>query len=69
MAKTKSIQTGVKVQLSNKDGNIFAIIGRASQALRIAGFKDEAKEMSSKAMKTHSYQDALDVIADYVEVY
>ncbi len=38
------------VQLSGKDGNVFAIIGRVRTALNKAGLRDEAKEFTKLAM-------------------
>ena len=61
-------QTGVKVQLSGQDGNIFAIMGRVQRAMRKGGFEKESKEMAREVTSSHSYSEALEVIADYVEV-
>jgi hypothetical protein len=61
-------QTGVEVQLSGQDGNIFSIVGRAQRAMKRAGFTKEAKEMAIEVTNSHSYSEALEVIADYVEV-
>lgn len=61
-------QTGIEVQLSGEDGNIFFILGRASLAMKKGGFKKEAKQMSKEVMSSHSYAEALEVVANYVEV-
>lgn len=61
-------QTGIEVQLSGEDGNIFAIMGRVSRAMKTGGFRKEAEQMGKEVRSTHSYQEALEVIADYVEV-
>ncbi len=36
--------------------------------MKQGGFRKEAEQMSKEVMSTHSYQDALGVVADYVEV-
>lgn len=56
-----------KVALVGQDGNIFNLIGICSKALKRAGYPDKAKEMSAKAMASHSYGEALCVLLDYVE--
>ena len=61
-------QTGIPVQLSGLDGNIFAIVGRASKAMKRADFREEAAEMTKLVMASKSYSDALDIVGDYVEV-
>ena len=61
-------QTGIQVQLSGEDGNIFSIIGRASRAMKQGGFTKEAGIMAKEVMNTHSYEEALGVVADYVDV-
>ena len=64
----KSKQTGVKVQLTGEDGNIFAIMGRVQKAMKRAGFKKEAKELSEEVTKSLSYDEALEYISDYVDI-
>lgn len=49
------------------DGNIFAIMGAASQVLKRAGMKKEAVEMLEKVTQAHSYDQALAIIQEYVE--
>ena len=56
-------------ELVGTDGNIFALVGRAAKALRRAGMKDEAAEMSGKVMKSDSYDEALQIIMQYVDAY
>ena len=48
-----------KMQLIGQDGNIFAIIGRASRLLKNSGQGDKAKEMRDRVMSCDSYQKAL----------
>ena len=56
------------VQLTGEDGNVFAIIGRVSKALRRAGLPQVAEEFSKKAMSSGSYDEVLRLCFDYVEV-
>ena len=56
-----------KMQLIGQDGNIFAIMGRASLLLKNAGQSDKAKEMCNRVMSCDSYHKALNVISEYVE--
>lgn len=56
-----------KMQLIGQDGNIFAIMGRASQLLKSAGQSDKAKEMCGRVMASKSYNAALTIVSEYVE--
>lgn len=56
-----------KMQLLGQDGNVFAILGRASALLRSAGQREQAKEMSARVMDCGSYDEALHIISEYVD--
>ena len=56
-----------KMQLIGQDGNIFAIMGRASRLLKNSGQGEKAKEMRDRVMSCDSYQKALNIISEYVE--
>ena len=56
-----------KMQLIGQDGNIFAIMGRASRLLTDYGQADKAKEMRDRVMSCDSYQKALSIVSEYVE--
>ena len=56
-----------KMQLLGQDGNIFAIMGRASRLLKSSGQGDKAKEMRDRVMSCDSYQKALSIVSEYVE--
>lgn len=56
-----------KMKLIGQDGNIFAIMGRASQLLKSAGQSDKAKEMCGRVMASKSYNAALTIVSEYVE--
>ena len=56
-----------KMQLIGQDGNIFAIMGRASRLLKNSGQGDKTKEMRDRVMSCDSYQKALSIVSEYVE--
>lgn len=55
-------------QLTNCDGNVYAIIGKVSATLKKAGQLDKAKEFSEKAMNAGSYDEVLQLCFKYVDV-
>ena len=57
----------LKMELLGQDGNIFAILGRASALLKRAGMKDQADEMFQRVTASGSYEQALNIISEYVE--
>ena len=56
-----------KMQLIGQDGNIFAIMGRASRLLKNAGQSDKAKEMCDRVTASQSYSEALNIVSEYVK--
>ena len=54
--------------LIGQDGNIFNLVGIASRTLKQNGMKEEAKEMSNRVFSSHSYDEALNIIGEYVEI-
>ena len=56
-----------KMDLIGEDGNIFAIMGRASGLLKEAGQKAEAETMINRVTSSGSYDEALGIISEYVE--
>ena len=56
-----------KMQLIGQDGNVFAIMGRASRLLKNAGQSDKAKEMCDRVTASQSYSEALNIVSEYVE--
>ena len=57
-----------RCRLVGEDGNVFSIIGRVASALRRAGMRDEADEFVERALASRSYDEALTLVFDYVEV-
>ncbi len=54
--------------LIGEDGNIFHLIGIAAKTLRRNGMSTEASEMSEKVFKSGSYEEALSIIGEYVNI-
>ena len=54
--------------LIGADGNIFNLLGIASRALKENGSYNQAKEMRSRVYQSQSYDSALSIIGDYVNV-
>lgn len=54
--------------LIGEDGNIFHLIGIAAKTLRRNGMSTEASEMSEKVFKSGSYEEALGIIGEYVNI-
>ena len=55
------------MELLGHDGNIFAIMGHASQLLRRAGMKDRSEEMVKRVTACGDYYQALNIISEYVD--
>jgi hypothetical protein len=60
--------TKPKAKLIGQDSNVFNLVGIASQALRRAGKRDEAKAMTERVFASGSYDEALSIIMEYCEV-
>ncbi|AOT27294.1 hypothetical protein KNT58_gp86 [Mycobacterium phage Fortunato] len=68
MAGTAPKYPDVHVQLTGQDGNVFFIIGKVSKALREAGHVDQVTEFVNEVTDTDSYDAALAVVMQWVEV-
>ena len=55
-------------KLIGEDGNIFNLVGIASRVLRRNGMGDKANEMQNRVFSSNSYEKALCIIAEYVEI-
>lgn len=60
--------TKPKCKLIGEDGNIFNLMGIAARTLKTEGLEDKAKEMIGKVTESKSYDEALRIIMEYVEV-
>ncbi len=60
--------TKPKCKLIGEDGNIFNLMGIAARTLKAEGYENKAKEMINRVTKSKSYDEALSMIMEYVEV-
>ena len=58
-----------KCKLIGEDGNIFNLIAIASRVLRQNKMSDKATEMQNRIYASGSYDEALAIIQEYVDVY
>ena len=56
-----------KMELLGRDGNIFSLMGDASQLLQRAGMAEQNKEMIERVTACGDYYKALHIISEYVE--
>ena len=63
----EQVQQKPKMRLIGEDGNIFAILGRASGLLKDAGMKAQSDEMFQRVTACGDYDKALHIISEYVE--
>ncbi len=54
--------------LIGNNGNIFGLMGIASRTLKENGLSAQAKEMCGLIMKCHNYNEALNIIGEYVNI-
>lgn len=57
-----------KAKMIGEDGNVFNLIGIASRALKKEGLKEQAEEMKNRVFSSGSYDEALQIMMEYVEV-
>jgi len=55
-------------KLVGQDGNIFNLINVVSKVLKRNNLHDEAKEMTDRIFNSRSYNEALRIISEYVEI-
>jgi hypothetical protein len=56
-----------RVQLTGTDGNVFALLGRCTKALKDIEQFHRARELTDRVLETHSYDEALALMQEYVE--
>lgn len=61
-------KTDLTVNLIGEDGNIFNLAGIVAKELKRAGHRDLAKELQERLFEQDSYNDALNLIDEYVEI-
>ena len=57
-----------KCKLIGQNGNIFNLVGIAVRTLKDASMNQQALEMQDRVFKSKSYDEALAIISEYVEV-
>lgn len=57
-----------KCELIGKNGNVFNLVSIARRTLERNGQKKQGQEMFSKVMASGSYDEALSIIGQYVEI-
>ena len=55
-------------KLIGEDGNIFNLMARAARTLRENDLSEEAKEMRDRITSSGSYDEALCIIGEYVNI-
>ena len=55
-------------KLIGEDGNIFNLMARAARTLRENDLSEEAKEMRERFTSSGSYDEALCIIGEYVNI-
>ena len=55
-------------KLIGEDGNIFNLMARAIKTLRENDLSEEAKEMRERITSSGSYDEALGIIGEYVNI-
>lgn len=63
----KNINKKPKAPIVGANGNVFNLIGICSQALKRAGYHEQAKEMTNRVTNSHSYDEALSIMCEYIE--
>lgn len=56
-----------KCPMIGSDGNVFALLGLVQKTLKIIGKEKEAKEVMERVMSSESYEQALNIMTEYVE--
>ena len=61
-------KTKPKCALIGKNGNIFNLMGIAARTLKQNDMREQAKEMIERITSSKSYDEALNIIEEYVEI-
>lgn len=64
----KSKQTKPDCPLIGEDGNVFNLVGIAERTLKRNGLSEQASEMTAKVFGSGSYEEALGIIDEYVNI-
>ena len=66
--QNQKMQSKPDCPLIGEDGNIFNLMGIASRILKENGMSEQAREMRQRITQCQSYDSALCIIADYVNI-
>jgi len=58
-----------RAKLIGANSNVFNLLAIASRALKDIGRDDEAAEMGKRVVNSHSFDEALGIICDYIDPY
>lgn len=58
-----------KCKLIGEDGNVFNLMAIVDRTLRKNGMKKESEECMNRIYQCGSYDEALQIMMEYVEVY
>lgn len=64
----KNKQQKPNCPLIGENGNIFNLVGIAARTLKKNGLSEQASEMTDKVFKSGSYEEALGIIGEYVNI-
>lgn len=56
-----------KAKIIGQNANTLNLLGIASRALKSAGQEEESKEMTKRVFACGSYEEALNIIQEYIE--
>ncbi len=65
---SESKQTKPDCPLIGQDGNIFNLVGIAAKTLKRNGLSSEASEMTERVFNSGSYEEALGIIGEFVNI-
>ena len=68
MSNENKQQSKPDCPLIGEDGNIFNLVGIAARTLKRNGLPEQASEMTYKVFKSGSYEEALGIIGEYVNI-
>jgi hypothetical protein len=69
MTKSKKTTRKPRAKLVGANANVFNLAAIAARALEDAGRGDEVREMGKRIFHASSYDEALNIIQEYVDVY
>jgi len=55
-------------RLIGEDGNVFVLTSIVAKVLKKNNLHEQVKEMTDRILNCGSYNDALNIISDYVEI-